>query len=250
MQWFNHSIIPWSEFFAEGMNELLYEPHGLKFKFRPEITDEGTEDEAKRAGAYRAYIDSDVRPSIAAQWVGIEMPEGMEYEDLDESYDPDKEDKPEDGSDSETTMGDADDVETPEIEDGEATRSVDIATIEAPVEYTFTPSMEQYRELELWQTMAFRKSKRNEDLSFDFECKVIPDYVSNMFVDRLVGCETEDDIKLAFDFTQFTITPPPEFVEDDAVSPCLKAAITAQIDEAETVDDVKAVLADVWEGYP
>lgn len=244
LQWFNQTIIPWSEFIADRMNEQLFEPLGLKFTFRPEITDEGTEDEAKRAGAYRAYVDSDMRPSVAAQIVGIEMPEGMEYEELDEAYNPDKEDE---ADDNESTMGDADDVDTPEIDD-EAVRSVDVATIEAPVEYTFTPSMEQYRELELWQTMAFRKCKRDESLSFDFECKVIPDVVANIFSERLVGCETEDDIKEVFDFTKFTITPPPDFDESEAVSPCLRAAITAQIDEAETLDEMKLILD--WSEYP
>ena len=245
LQWFNHSIIPWSEFFAEVMNEQLFEPLGYRFMFKPEITDEGTEDEAKRAGAYRAYVDSGMRPSVAAQLVGIEMPDNMEYEELDESYDPDKEDEQE--SDNESTMGEADDVETPEIEEEKAVRSVDIIQ-NSTTEYYFTPSMEQYRELELWQTMAFRKCKRQEDLSFEFECKVIPDFVASVFVERLVGCETEDDIKAAFDFTQFTITPPPEFDESEAVSPCLKAAITAQVEEAQTIKEIKHILD--WSEYP
>jgi hypothetical protein len=53
--WFNNSVIPWAEFIQEQMNEKIFEPMGYKWQFRPEITDEGTQEEKERAYAYQAW---------------------------------------------------------------------------------------------------------------------------------------------------------------------------------------------------
>ena len=81
--WYDNSLSPWCEFIADEMTDKLFKPLGLKFVFRPEMSDVGQEEEVTRASAYSTYVSSKMKPSVAAQIVGIELPEGMEYDELD-----------------------------------------------------------------------------------------------------------------------------------------------------------------------
>jgi hypothetical protein len=81
--WYENSLGPWCDFMAEEMTDKLFKPLNLRFEFRPEMTDPGQEDEVSRAGAYSTYVTSGMKPSVAAQVVGIELPEGIEYDALD-----------------------------------------------------------------------------------------------------------------------------------------------------------------------
>jgi hypothetical protein len=40
-------------------------------------------DEHQRAGAFRAYVDAGLKPSFVAEMLGMELPDGWEYADLD-----------------------------------------------------------------------------------------------------------------------------------------------------------------------
>ena len=81
--WYENALAPWCSFMAEEMTDKLFKPLGLRFEFRPEMTDPGQEDEVARAGAYSTYVNAGMKPSVAAQVVGIELPEGIEFEALD-----------------------------------------------------------------------------------------------------------------------------------------------------------------------
>jgi hypothetical protein len=83
-EWYENSLAPWCDFMAEEMTDKLFKPLGYRFEFRPEMTDPGQEDEVARAGAYSTYVTAKIKPSVAAQIVGIELPEGIEYEMLDQ----------------------------------------------------------------------------------------------------------------------------------------------------------------------
>ncbi|MDD4906002.1 MAG: phage portal protein, partial [Methylobacter tundripaludum] len=82
--WYDNGLQPWCDFMADEMTEKLFAPLGYRFVFRPEMTDAGQEEEVQRAGAYSTYVTAKIKPSIAAQIVGIELPEGIEYEMLDQ----------------------------------------------------------------------------------------------------------------------------------------------------------------------
>jgi len=197
--WFKQTVVPWAEFMAEVMNDQLFEPLGLRFEFRPENTDIGQEDETERATAYATYIGTGMLPSVAAQTLGIELPANVEYEDLDK-------------------MVIVEEQEPAEVED-----VIDIRS--------FTPSLEQYAEMKLWQEFAFRKYKRGDSLEFKFEVKTLPDEIADIIRDRLAGAEGEDGIKAAY-----TLDGLPEVEQVDPAMLKLAEAINRAVDTMEVED--------------
>lgn len=178
LQWFRDSVTPWANFMADQVNDQLFSPMGLKLEFRPEMSDPGQEDEVQRADAFSKYVGSGVKPSIAAQIVGVELPNGIEYDDLD----PDVEDEPKPSTDI------PDNVPEPVEEQ-----------VAPPAK--FIPTIEQVRELDLWQTFAFRKLKRGESLVFPFTAKTLPDEIADTIRVRLEQANGADEIKAAFEIT-------------------------------------------------
>jgi len=67
----------------QTFNTQLLNRYGLRMAFRPETIDAFQEDEAQRAGAFKTYVDAGIKLSVAAQMVGLELPQGVEYDDLD-----------------------------------------------------------------------------------------------------------------------------------------------------------------------
>ena len=43
-------------FMADALNDVLFTPMGLRFEFRPEMAEEGQEEEVKRSMAYARYV--------------------------------------------------------------------------------------------------------------------------------------------------------------------------------------------------
>ena len=179
LQWFRDSVTPWSSFMADALNDQLFTPLGLKLDFRPEMTDPGQEGEVQRAGAFQAYVNSGLKPSVAAQIVGIELPNGVEYEDLD----PEDEPLPEPVSST----------------DAEPAMPAMPQEPEPPSTMRFIPSVEQFGEMKLWLDLALRKVKRGESLVFDFECRSLPPHVADLIRDRLTMAEDVDSVKAAYD---------------------------------------------------
>lgn len=189
LTWFRDSVTPWADFMAQKINEQLLEPYGLKLDFRPEITDPGQESEVARADAYASYVGSGMKPSIAAQVVGIDLPPGVEYEALD----PDE---------AEIVQP----IEQPPQEEEPQAK-------EEQPPAKFIPTMEQYRELEFWQTLAFRKAKKGELTDFDFRYKVIPAEIADAIKNRLAGAKTDDEIRTAFSLDEAPIDDEKAIVE-------------------------------------
>ena len=179
MVWFRDSVIPWASFMQDELNDKLFTPLGLRFEFRPEMSDKGQEEEAKRAGAYRAYVAAGMKPSIAAQVVGIDLPPEIEYADLDDVFVPpqaqpvNKEEIP------------IEEAEEPEIEE-QKSASFTLLTID------------QLRELEHWQDLAFRKLKQGKSLAFPWVSKTLPEEVASAIRERLPECKTTAEIERAF----------------------------------------------------
>lgn len=178
MSWFRDSVVPWARFMEDCMNDQLFTPLGLHFEFRPEVSDPGQEDEVSRASAYQSYVSAGMLPSIAAQVVGIELPPGVEYSALDPVEEPEEEPEPE-----------------PEVENGE---EEEVEEEGLPIA-KFIPSVDQFSEMELWRTMAFRHLKRGESLAFEFEAKTIPADVADTIRRRLEVATNQDEIKSSFE---------------------------------------------------
>ena len=176
--WFRDSVVPWANFMQDELNDKLFKPLGLHFEFRPEMSDKGQEEERQRAGAYRAYVASGMKPSIAAQVVGIDLPPDIEYADLDDVFVP-----PVPQPVNETEIQ----IEEEEMPKPEEEKSVTLLTID------------QLRELEHWQDLAFRKLKQGKSLAFPWVSKTLPEEVASTIRDRLPGCKTTAEIERAFD---------------------------------------------------
>jgi hypothetical protein len=181
--WYENSLDPWCHFIAECATERLFKPLGLRMEFRPEMTDTGQEEEVARAGAYSTYVTAGMLPSIAAQVVGIELPQGVEYDDLDEMA----AEKLEAAQEAMINQSSSDEQS-----------STDNDNEDEIVPTKFTPNLDQLHELELWRKFAFRKLKKGETLDFPFEVKMLPNDVAVSIRAALSIVNTEDGIKEAF----------------------------------------------------
>lgn len=84
---YNSTIVPDCELMAEQVNEQLLEPLGLHLVFRPETMDVYQTDENERAQSFATYVNAGLPASLAAEMLGLELPDGWEYDDLDETED-------------------------------------------------------------------------------------------------------------------------------------------------------------------
>lgn len=210
MVWFRDTVIPYANYMQDELNERMFEPLGLRWEFRPEMSDKGQEEEVNRAGAYRAYVASGMKPSIAAQVVGIDLPEGIEYEALDDAF---VLPKGESLIDSEARM---EEVE-PDMAEPDEIKS-------APTLLT----LEQLRELEHWQDLAFRKLKQGKSLDFAWVSKTLSEEVASTIRERLVSCRTKADIERAFELDR---------KDDDALKQ-LADALNRAVESITPVEDV------------
>ena len=206
--WFKNSVIPWAEFIQEQINEKIFGPLGYQFQFRPQLTDEGTQEEKERTYAYQALVGSNILPSAAAQMLGFELPPDYEnYLQLDDEYFA-MLDKRNELAAKYKSMGGGESVGGGSVGGPGAAQSPNV-TPPKPAEAeqeeeqmkSIDLSLDQLRELDLWQQIAFRKHKRGESLAFSFVCKELDETSAAMIRARLPLCITEDDVKAAFDLT-------------------------------------------------
>jgi HK97 family phage portal protein len=79
----NNAIIPECRLIERSLNRQLFAPTGLRLHFEPERLSAMQEDENERAKSYAMYVGSSMKPSVAAQIVGLNLPDGVTYESLD-----------------------------------------------------------------------------------------------------------------------------------------------------------------------
>jgi hypothetical protein len=86
LNFYEDTIIPECSLIAGIMNEQLLEPLGYRLAFDPQELAIFQEDEEQRSSAFYNYVASGIRPSIAGEVLGIELPDGVDYAALDEKY--------------------------------------------------------------------------------------------------------------------------------------------------------------------
>jgi HK97 family phage portal protein len=84
LNFLNNCIIPESRLIERTLNRQMFLPIGLRFQFQPDRLSAMQEDEEQRAQAYSLYVNAKIKPSIAAQLVGLNLPDGVTYDMLDE----------------------------------------------------------------------------------------------------------------------------------------------------------------------
>lgn len=87
MSFWQDTIRPRGMKIARTINKQLLMPtFGYELEFAFDELDIFQEDEEKRSDSYYNYVFAGMRPSIAAQILGIDLPENVSYDDLDEKY--------------------------------------------------------------------------------------------------------------------------------------------------------------------
>lgn len=77
------TLMPQARLIERVLNRDMFAPIGLRFAFQPDKLSAMQEDEEQRAGSFAQYVGAGIRPSIAAQLVGLSLPDGITFEDLD-----------------------------------------------------------------------------------------------------------------------------------------------------------------------
>lgn len=83
LNFYNTTILPEARQIQRQLNGQLFEPLGLRFEFRSNELSVFQADENERADAYGKYVAAGMKPSVAAQILGVDLPAGIEYADLD-----------------------------------------------------------------------------------------------------------------------------------------------------------------------
>jgi hypothetical protein len=82
---YRDTVIPESLCIADALNEQVFRPAGYRLQFQPERLSCFTRGEAARSGAFVTYAGAGMRPSVAAEMLGLMLPEGVTYESLNEA---------------------------------------------------------------------------------------------------------------------------------------------------------------------
>lgn len=83
VHFYDKTIVPECRFIASVLNAQVFTPLGLRLEFMPETLDVFQADEVNRSQAFAQYVAAGLKLSVAAEMLGLELPAGVEYADLD-----------------------------------------------------------------------------------------------------------------------------------------------------------------------
>ena len=182
---YQKTIIPACMTIANVINQQLLESFGCVFEFRPEGLDAMQEDEGNRASAFAAYVSAGLKPSLVAQLLGLELPKGVKYQDLDPKEPP----PPAPGQPGQPGQpplpGQVQEKPMPEEpKPGTSTKAIDGESGDA--------------DLRRWRDKALNALKRGESPSVGFVSTTIPADRWSQVKAALDTATTADDVRLAF----------------------------------------------------
>jgi len=164
MGFWQETIRPRAKIFIESViNEQLLKERGLRMEFNFDELDIFQEDEKQRSASYYNYVSAGMPQSIAAEILGIDLPHGVEYADLDEMA-------------IEKLQRENEQLEeTPELEN--RPRQLD-------------------EELRAW--LRFEEKRIGKEDKRVFECEFIPPSLAGAIQGALETAKSKDDIKRIF----------------------------------------------------
>lgn len=192
---YENEAIPQAEFIFSVLNEQRLEAQGYRLEARPEQLDAMQQDDNNAASAYTSLVGAGMRPSIAAQIVGLDMPAGTEYEDLDTE------------PPAEPTQ-----AEPP----AEPVKFVETVTAMPAIQPLPPLTPEALRELDIWKRKAQKAMKRGEAPLFPFACHHLPNEYQEHIKAALTEALTEAAVHDAFVFGE-------PLAQDDGVKAVLEA---------------------------
>lgn len=187
--WYRDNVMPYAEFFAEALNNRLFEPRGLRFEFLTEMNTVAQGEEERRAAATRVYYEIlrdggyPTPLQLAMQITGVDLPSGVDVETLDAAKkEEDKDEAAEDDTDTDT--------------DNEVIEEAVIENV-APRKSFLT--FAEFEELKVWRDKCYRAVKNGKALPLDFDCRVVGEAISSTVRAALESAKSEDDITVIFD---------------------------------------------------
>lgn len=95
LNFYDFTVLPQATMqIARIINRQVLAGTPYQFKFTPERMNIYQEDEGERATAFATYVNAGMPPSVAAQIVGVQLPDDMEYSDLDPEPEPEPQPEP------------------------------------------------------------------------------------------------------------------------------------------------------------
>lgn len=79
---YNTTIVPECEIIAEQLNDQLFDAYGYEIHFNPEAMDIFQQDEVEKSNSFKTYVDTGIPIGLAAEMVGIDLPDGWDYDKL------------------------------------------------------------------------------------------------------------------------------------------------------------------------
>ncbi len=219
-----------------GFNEQVLKAWGLRLVFNPNAIDAMQEEEMERATAFSTYVNAGVRPSVAAEMLGIELPEGMEYEELDADLLAKQEQEQKLAEAQAARFQPQPKEEEPDEEQEELTEdepAEERVREERKVADPLTLSAEQIKELNLWRQIAERNWRKGKGTCTDFEVKTLPADMAEDIRERLRYVTGKEDIGQAFEVTG---TPVAHDINVEALK-MVAEAINRAVDAGVNIDN-------------
>jgi hypothetical protein len=185
LQWFRNDVVPAFDFIADCLNEQVFEPLGYRLESREENTDQEQESEVSRVGALAGYgdalekyPDAETFLSAAIGIFGFEIPD--DHIAAIRRYYSSKQSK------------------TVEIQEPVVVEEQEEQ--EEEVEQKWMPSLDEFKELDVWRDVALRKHRKGDTLDFEYQPHYcgLPADISESIKAALLTAQTAEEIKAAF----------------------------------------------------
>lgn len=82
LNFYDETILPELDLIEPVLNDVVFNPAGYDFSFLHESMDIYQDDEGERAESLARYVAAGIPLHVAAEMLGLELPPGMDYEDL------------------------------------------------------------------------------------------------------------------------------------------------------------------------
>jgi len=172
----------------DTFNSQLFRPLGYEMRFLPNTLDAFQEDETKRAAAFRDYTDAGILPSVAAQMLGLELPENVTPESLDEKF----------KADMQNARITAE--RGPQLQIGNTDKPDNRPNREMPkpLRKSIALDPDGMKELVAWRERAQKWFTKGKSAA-EWECKYIPGDIAEQVRGKLKTAKSELDIVRAFE---------------------------------------------------
>jgi hypothetical protein len=194
-------------------NTQLLNQFGWKMKFKPETLDAFQENEQMRSASFSTYVTAGIAPSIAAQMVGMELPEGITFDMLDP--------KP-------------------------------VQAEPAPVvDQGVGLNAEMVKDMNLWRQVAVKRFRKGLAPAVDWECKALPNHLADGIRERLREAMTEVDILASFEVREVQPQPDPWLDAATRLTSALESLKSAEVEvKAEPAQPVNVAAPNVTVTIP